>query len=187
MDLRSNVSPFVPGLEMKAPEYSHFRGRSFARVHKFCDNPRFISVKYEGTLPNADISSDLSFPQFAGVFDSLDRKIIGQHGENKSANEQRRTNPNRQCRPERMVSHSLSGFIHSLRGRVHSLLGDKVVFVVLAGFGFAALAGVGGGLVLDNVNRERNRILLGWLLLGFGPPLFALSFFLGLPGRGPKC
>ncbi len=76
------------------------------------------------------------------------------------------------------IRHSLSGKIHFLRSRIHSLLGDKIVFIVLVGFGFAALAGIGLGMLLDDFNTDRR---VGWLLLLSGLPLFALCFLLGLP------
>ncbi|PKP79021.1 MAG: hypothetical protein CVT81_00740 [Alphaproteobacteria bacterium HGW-Alphaproteobacteria-3] len=60
-------------------------------------------------------------------------------------------------------------------------MGVNVRYLPLAGFFFSALAGVGGGLILDNVNRQRNRKRLGWALLLGCLPLSGLSFFFGLP------
>lgn len=85
------------------------------------------------------------------------------------------------CRPESVLGHPLGGVIHSLCGRVHALLGDGVVYLPLAGFFFAALAGIGGGLILDNFNRERKRKRLGWALFLLGLPAGALCLLLGLP------
>ena len=41
------------------------------------------------------------------------------------------------------------------------MLGDQVTNLALAEFFFAALAGIGRGLILDNFNRERQRVRLG--------------------------
>jgi hypothetical protein len=60
-------------------------------------------------------------------------------------------------------------------------LGSKVRYLPLAGFFFAALAGIGGGLILDNFNRERKWKRLGWLLLVCGLSAGFWAFFLGLP------
>lgn len=81
----------------------------------------------------------------------------------------------------RVKSHRLSGFVHGLRGSVHTLLGDKIVFLALGGFGFASLAGIGLGLILDNFNLDRSRKRLGWLLFTFSVPAGALCLLLGLP------
>jgi F0F1-type ATP synthase assembly protein I len=60
------------------------------------------------------------------------------------------------------------------------LLSSKIVqFSLLSAF-FAALAGLGLGLILDNFNRERPRRVVGWTLLGTGLPLFVAFTYLGL-------
>ncbi len=56
-----------------------------------------------------------------------------------------------------------------------------MIDLVLVGFGFAVLAGIGGGLILDHVNPAPNRKRLGWLLLGVSLPFAALCLFFGLP------
>lgn len=76
------------------------------------------------------------------------------------------------------ICHFLRGKIHFLRSRIHSLLGDEIIFLVLMGFGFAALAGIGLGMILDNFNTDRR---VGWLLLISGLPLFVMCFLLGMP------
>lgn len=72
---------------------------------------------------------------------------------------------------EAVVSHLLSRFIHPL-------LGSKIVQFSLLGTLFAALAGLGLGLIFDNVNRERPRRLIGAALVGLSLPLCLV--FLGL-------
>ena len=69
------------------------------------------------------------------------------------------------------------------RPSVHRFLrlGDKIVFLPLGGFGFAALAGIGGGLILDYVDPQRSRKRLGWLLLILGGFAGATCLILGLP------
>ena len=67
--------------------------------------------------------------------------------------------------------------LHRLRSSVHALLGDKIVFLVLAGFGFAALAGLGGGFILDHYNRKRRK--LGWVLLLISAPTGFFFVYLG--------
>ncbi|RAI56833.1 hypothetical protein DOO74_03060 [Rhodobacteraceae bacterium AsT-22] len=61
------------------------------------------------------------------------------------------------------------------------MLGSKVRYLSLAGFFFAALAGIGGGLILDYVDRNRKRQRLGWALLLAGLPLGAFCLLLSLP------
>ncbi|MBB93074.1 MAG: hypothetical protein CML68_00495 [Rhodobacteraceae bacterium] len=68
-----------------------------------------------------------------------------------------------------------------MRSRVHTFLGDKVVFLALAGFIFAALSGLGGFIVFDDPNREPKRLLIGRVLLFGGTILAGFAFLLGLP------
>jgi hypothetical protein len=60
-------------------------------------------------------------------------------------------------------------------------LGSEITYLPIAGFFFAALAGIGGGLIFDNVNRQRHRKRLGWALLIFGLIAGSFSLLLGLP------
>lgn len=53
--------------------------------------------------------------------------------------------------------------------------------LVLAGYGFAALAGIGGGLILDHVNTDKRRRIIGWVLLICSLPLSGISLVVGLP------
>lgn len=95
-----------------------------------------------------------------------------------SAGQKGRAEDDKNCRPESVLGHPLGGVIHRLCRRVHPLLGGKVGFLAVAGFGLAALAGLGLGLILDNFNRERKWKRLGWALL-------LLCFPLGLLGLLP--
>ncbi len=131
-----------------------------------------ISDHIRSYLPLADIS---------GYFNRFLSSAIGLPGEPKSDDQQPSADSDETCRDKRVQSHTLGGFIYRLRSSVHALLGDKIIFLVLAGFGFAVLSGLGLGFILDNVNQERNRKRWGWLLLCCGLPLFALCFLLGLP------
>lgn len=136
--------------------------------------PHYFGIRNDirSYLPLADISCHIDGPLSGQI--SLAGKVEGD-------DQQGSADSDESGRDKRVQSHTLGGFIYRLRSSVHALLGDKIVFLVLAGFGFAALAGLGGGFILDNVNQERNRKRLGWLLLCCGFPLFALSFLLGLP------
>lgn len=57
---------------------------------------------------------------------------------------------------------------------------NKVVYFPLIGLLFAAAAGVGLGLVLDNFNRDRKWKIVGWALLVSGLPICAAFTYLGL-------
>jgi hypothetical protein len=81
----------------------------------------------------------------------------------------------------RVCRHPLGSVINFACFHIHSLLGDKIVYLPLFGFGFSALAGIGGGLVLDNVNRQRNRKHLGRWLLCCSIPLGVFCLLFGLP------
>ena len=102
------------------------------------------------------------------------RSPIGPPIEEKSYNKQSSSNPNNPISNIRI-------FGHSLRSRIHALLGFKVVYIVLAGYGFVALAGLGFGLAFDNFITDRRRRIVGWGVALICLPLFALCFFLGLP------
>jgi hypothetical protein len=68
----------------------------------------------------------------------------------------------------------------SLRAFVHALLSKKVVYFPLIGFLFAALAGLGLGLILDNFDRKPKQHFLGWCLLIVCLPLWFAFTYLGL-------
>jgi hypothetical protein len=102
-------------------------------------------------------------------------------GEPKSDAKHKGANRDQKCGVQRIIPHILSSGINGLCGRVHALLGLQVRYLPLAGFFFSAIAGVGGGLILDNFNRERNRQRLGFVLLGGGLFLAFWCLFLGLP------
>ncbi len=74
----------------------------------------------------------------------------------------------------------MSRVILGARCRVHTLLGSKIIYLSLTSFGFAALAGLGGGIVFDNLNRERKWKRFGWWLLVLCLPLGALTRILSL-------
>jgi hypothetical protein len=144
------------------------------------DTPKIGFLPIYGRINN-DISSYLPLSDITSDINGCLRSAVGLSSEPESDDQQSRAEGDESGRDQRVQSHTLGGFIHRLRGSVHALLGDKIVFLVLAGFGFAVLSGLGGGLILDNVHREGNRKRLGWLLLCCSFPLFALCFLLGLP------
>lgn len=128
-----------------------------------------------------DISTKLLHTHLSGHVDSGPSGAIGLPRQPESDEKQERAYSNEYCGIERVVPHVLRGGVHRLCGSVHSLLGSKVFYLPLAGFFFAALAGLGGGLVLDNVNPDRRRRLAGWVLLSLCLPIGAACLLLGLP------
>ncbi len=114
-------------------------------------------------------------------FNHSHRGFIGLTSQGKSDREHESTDGDQYCGIERVIPHVARSGINRLCGRVHFLLDDKVIYLPLAGFLFAILAGLGGGLILDDFNRDRNRKCLGWLLISFSFPSGAACLFLGLP------
>lgn len=128
----------------------------------------------------AHVSPNFSLTNSTRNFDCGDGGTVCLPHQQKSHYKKNNANPRCGDYLTGVVSHSLSGFIHSLRGCVHSLLGAKVFYVSLASFFLAALAGIGGGLVLDNFNRERKWKRLGWCLFLLCLPLGAAARLLSL-------
>ncbi|KIQ69962.1 hypothetical protein Wenmar_01532 [Wenxinia marina DSM 24838] len=146
------------------------------------DIAKFVRVGYQNFFDlEYGVGSDLSLADFSGHLDSIPRSFIGLPGQKEGDEQQDRTNADEYCGIERVVTHVLRGRVHRACGVVHTLLGSKVFYLPLAGFFLAALAGIGGGLILDNFNRERQRVRTGWFLLFVGLPLSGLCLLLGLP------
>ena len=97
------------------------------------------------------------------------------------SNKEGRTDPNGDCGSQRVIPHVEGGVLDRLCGGVHSLLGLKVRYLVILGFVFAAIAGIGGGLILNNFDRKRKWQIIGWLTLFTCLPLGAFCLLLGLP------
>lgn len=92
------------------------------------------------------------------------------------------TDPDGDCGIQRVIPHVSGGLLNRLCGGVHAFLGGKIRYLPLAGFFFAALAGIGGGIILDNLNRERRRnVWAYWALLLTSLPTGAICLLLGLP------
>jgi hypothetical protein len=85
------------------------------------------------------------------------------------------------CGVERIIPHAPGGLLDHWCLNAHLLFGEHIVYLPLAGFGFAALTGIGGGLILDNYNKDRKWRLLGWCLVLLCLPLASASMFFGLP------
>ena len=128
-----------------------------------------------------EVSANLSFADHPGNFDGAPSRAISLSGEGKRPNQETGAEADEDSRYQRVQSHSLRSFVHFLRSRVHTFLGDKVVFLALAGFIFAALSGLGGFIVFDDPNREPKRLLIGRVLLFGGTILAGFAFLLGLP------
>ncbi len=79
----------------------------------------------------------------------------------------------KRSREPRSKHHTLSGSVHGLCSIVHALLGNKVVYLSLAAFGFFALAGRGGFLAFDKFNRDGKDRAIGkfFLIRGIGAGL----------------
>lgn len=138
------------------------------------------------SIMNVGVGASLISADFAGYVHRGLGRAVGHQRETQSYKEERGANANQPSLNVSIVTHFLCGIVHGPRSFVHSLLGDKVINLVLAGFGFAALAGFGGGLILDDFNRERNRIRLGWLFLLTCLPILVASVLLGLPQANAK-
>jgi hypothetical protein len=98
-------------------------------------------------------------------------RLVGLGGEQKSVEEKPRTDRDQDSLVDGIISHLLSRFIHPL-------LRSKIVQFSLLGTLFAALAGLGGGLILDNFNRKPKRRVFGWCLLAVCLPLAVFSLAL---------
>ena len=123
----------------------------------------------------------VGFDSKTGRFSPSKRSAIGHTYFEQIPKKQERANPNEYCGVERIIPHVLRGRIHGLCGRIHALLGGKVSYLPLAGFAFAALSGIGLGLVFDQFDRDRKRKPVGLLLLIPCLPLGVLCLLLGLP------
>jgi len=132
-------------------------------------------------LSNRNIGPSLRLPYLTSDPNSTLSSAVGHIGQTKGHKKQTSADADEYCGVERILPHVLRGSVHRSCGSVHTLLGSNVRYLPIAGFFFSALAGIGGSLILDNVNRQRNRKRLGWALLLICLPLFGLSFFFGLP------
>lgn len=102
-------------------------------------------------------------------------------GLEKRPNESDCTDNDRSSLNERIIAHVFGCDAYRLRAGVHSLLGREVIYLALAAFFFAGLAGAGGFLAFDDNNRNAKRRAFGLaLFLGGGLISFGL-LLLGLP------
>ncbi|CAN7175374.1 hypothetical protein [Rhizobium sp. LjRoot254] len=138
-----------------------------------------VAIKEEGL--KAHVSPDLRLAYVTGDLYSILSGPIGLSSEPQSDQQEDGAGADQEGRPESVISHSLGGFIHGLRGRIHALLGDQVFFLALASFFLLPFAGIGGGLILDHVDRNRKRKLVGWCLLCVCAPLGLGGLILCLP------
>jgi len=131
--------------------------------------------------PNLQPRSDLRLADLPGDIDSSLSGLVGLTGKPKGNPQHDRSDTNEDCGIQRIVPHIPGGTLDRLCGSVHSFLGSKVTYLPIAGFIFCALAGLGGGLILDHVNRNRERRCLGWILLLSCTFAGFTCLFFGLP------
>lgn len=139
--------------------------------------------------PAIQVSPNLSLTYLAGDIDRRLSRLVSLAGQPESDNEKNCANTNEYCGIERIVPHVLRGFIHRPCGFVHTLLGEKIVYLPLGGFLLLVLAGLGGGNIIDNLDRQglpylhrqRNWERWRYVLLLFRIRLGFLILFLGLP------
>lgn len=190
-DPRPNARPVSRSdytVNMGGSFYLDIASRRVTGIPYFDDGRYIVFFARVGRRDTKEIGADLRFsnvPSYVnGSISSLGRshcRTICLYSQHQGGEQKDSTNADQPSLDFGQPNHALSSVVHSLRSYVHSLLGDKIIYLALTGFGFAALAGLGGGLVLDNFNRERKRIRFGWLLLLSSFPLFALFLFLGIP------
>ena len=140
----------------------------------------------KAVIMNADcahcyVRSHLPFPDIAVVFYSRLGGLVGLRSKVKRSEKQSGADRDKACGVQRVVPHVISRRLDILCSGVHTLLGDKVRFLPLGSLCFMALAGLGGGLILDNFNRDRKRQRWGWRLLCGGLLLRFGGLLLGLP------
>lgn len=116
-----------------------------------------------------------------GVHGGLRSSLVGPVHQEQSDKKSSNPDEGEYCGVERVIPHVLRSGVHRLCGRVHTLLGAKVFYLPLAGFFFAAVAGIGGGLFLDNLNTDRRVKSAGLLLFLFSLPFGLTCLLLGLP------
>jgi len=112
-----------------------------------------------------------------GRFSSPRGCLIGLDREPKRQDKQKISTNDEPCGVLRVIPHVVGGILDRLCGVVHTFLGIKVLYLPF----FAALAGIGGALIFDNFNQERNRKRLGWFLLLISPLIGTACLVLGLP------
>ena len=100
-------------------------------------------------MTELNVRPNLALTDVAGDINGILRGLVSLASEIEGDEQQSGADAHSPSLIKRILRHPLSGFIDRLRSGVHALLGDKVVYLPLCGFGFAALAGLGGGLVLD--------------------------------------
>jgi len=159
--------------------YADVGSWSLPKVLDLKPNPEPIFI--QSRTFNPQVGPDLRLTDLPLDADRLDRSAVRLPSQKERHDQKGSTQRNKENRPPGVVSHPLSGVVHGLRSRVHALLGNQVFFLALGGFFFAALTGLGGGLILDNFNTNRRIKILGWTLLCLCLPLSGLGLFLGLP------
>lgn len=171
------------GAEKTLPHYSCISGRRQACIVDVrLQNDTSLSLQELKTgLRGDQVSSELFFSYVAGHLHRICGGFCRSDSKKQSANKQNRADTDKPSLGISVVTHFLRSAVHGPRRFVHSLLGDQVINLALAGFLFAALAGVGGGLILDNFDGKRRHVRLGWGLLSFSLPLFIACLLLGLP------
>jgi hypothetical protein len=138
-------------------------------------------LEMDRDIAERQVSSNLRLADFPGGFDRFLGRKVSLPRQMERCQQEYSAYPDEPSLYPSVIPHVLRCIIHVLRGFVHALLGSKVIYLALAGLGFAAIAGVGCGLILDNFNRERKRVRLGWLLLLICLPLFVANLLLSLP------
>jgi len=167
-------------------------GRCSASVRHFqCDVKHVSAIETfelsqsncskEVRATNAEISSGLRLANATSDIDSSLSGALSHPSQDQRYNEQNSADRDKYCRPESVLGHPLGGPVHRLCGSVHAFLGGKVRYLPLAGFFFAPLAGISGGVILDNLNRKRCRnVWYYWTLLLISLPAGAVYLLLGL-------
>ncbi len=128
-----------------------------------------------------EVSAKLPFSNIAGDADCVYGCFSGPSRQKDSDYEHDRTSADKPSLNVGVITHFLRSAIHGPRCFVHSLLGEQVINLALAGFGFLALAGLGLGLILGNFDHKRCWDYYGWGLFSSGLPVGFWRLLLGLP------
>lgn len=122
-----------------------------------------------------NVSSGLSHSDFTGNANCISGRLVGLPCQQKGEEKKGRTSNDQ-------VSLILGPIGHFTGHLLHTFLDEKRVYFPLVGLFFAALAGIGGGLVLDYVDPQRWRRILGAVLFCLGLPLAFFITYLGFQG-----
>jgi hypothetical protein len=165
-------------MQCNATGYSDAVGWRLAGILKFNDCRYSILRALVYRRLAMEVCPNLRLTYVASNINGVTSGLVGLSGKSKGPDQQHGAEKDQASGNPGSPHHALRGFIHSLRGSVHSLLGSKVIGLVFLSYGFAALAGLGGYIVFDDLNRERKRQWFGRALLCCCPSLrLSVSFW----------